>query len=43
MRPALLRPEPRFWGSSSGLCGSRVVISSNVERVIWRRPGDVGL
>jgi hypothetical protein len=27
----------------SGLYGSRVVISSKVERVICRRPGEVGL
>ena len=43
IRPALLRPESRFCGSSRGLYGSRVVISSKVDRVIWRRPGDVAL
>ena len=41
MRPALFRPDARFFGSSSGLCGWSVVISSNVERVIHRRPGEV--
>ena len=41
--PALLRPEPRICGSSSGLCGSLVVISSKVERVICRSPGEVAL
>jgi hypothetical protein len=39
----LFRPEPRFIGSRSGLYGSVLVISSNVERVIPRRPGEVGL
>src|SRR5687768_17275971 len=33
----------RVLGSSSGLCGSLVVISSNVGRVTKRRPGEVGL
>jgi hypothetical protein len=42
-RPWLLRPEPRFLGSSRGLYGSVVVISSNVERVMPRMPGEVGL
>ena len=43
MRPWLLRPLPRFFDSSSGLCGLSVVISSNVERVMNRRPGEVAL
>jgi hypothetical protein len=43
IRPALFRPEARFMGSRSGLWGVSVVISSNVERVIPRRPGEVGL
>jgi len=43
IRPALFRPEGRFCGSRSGLCGSSVVISSKVERVICRSPGDVAL
>jgi hypothetical protein len=30
-------------GSRSGLKGSRVVTSSNVERVMNRRPAEVGL
>ena len=30
-------------GRSSGLCGWSVVISSKVERVICRRPGEVAL
>ena len=40
--PWLLRPARRTSFSVSGLCGVSLVISSNVERVIWRRPGDVG-
>ena len=43
MRPWLLRPLPRLSDSRSGLWGSSVVISSNVERVMNRRPGEVGL
>ena len=43
MRPWLLRPLPRFVGSSSGLWGVVVVISSKVERVMNRRPGEVAL
>jgi hypothetical protein len=42
-RPWLFRPEPRFIGSRSGLCGWSVVISSKVERVMNRRPGEVAL
>jgi len=39
----VVAPEPRFLGSSSGLCGVSVVISSKVDRVMKRRPGEVGL
>src|SRR5215471_7210399 len=41
--PRLFRPPVRFSGSTSGLCGSCVVISSNTCTVWNRRPGDVGL
>jgi hypothetical protein len=40
--PWLLRPARRTSRSVSGLCGWSVVTSSNVARVIWRRPGLVG-
>ena len=40
--PRLLRPPERCSGSTSGLCGSDVVISSNVCTVWNRWPGDVG-
>src|SRR6202022_1754935 len=41
--PALLRPPVLCIGSTSGLCGSWVVISSNTATVWNRVPGDVGL
>src|SRR2546426_6790803 len=41
--PWLLRPPVRWFGSTSGLCGSLVVISSKVWTVWKRWPGDVGL
>src|SRR5262245_34837403 len=41
--PRLLRPPERCSGSTSGLCGSCVVISSNTCTVWNRCPGDVGL
>ena len=41
--PWLLRPPVLCSGSTSGLCGSCVVISSKVCTVWNRVPGDVGL
>src|SRR5436189_5342677 len=41
--PLLLRPPVLLSGSTSGLYGSCVVISSNVCTVLNREPGDVGL
>src|SRR3954453_13635125 len=41
--PRLLRPPDWCSGSTSGLCGSDVVISSKSWPVWNRRPGDVGL
>src|SRR2546425_7650394 len=41
--PRLLRPPVRWFGSTSGLCGSVAVISSKVWTVWNRWPGDVGL
>src|SRR5690242_14810789 len=41
--PRLLRPPDRCSGSTSGLYGSSVVISSNVCTVWNRDPGGVGL
>ena len=41
--PWLLRPPDWCSGSTSGLCGSDVVISSNTCTVWNRVPGDVGL
>src|SRR6185369_10111482 len=41
--PALFRPPDSCSGSTSGLCGSCVVISSNTATVWNRVPGDVGL
>src|SRR5215470_9440719 len=41
--PRLLRPPDRCSGSTSGLCGSLVVISSNTWTVWNRWPGVVGL
>src|SRR6185295_1679111 len=41
--PWLLRPPVLRIGSIRGLCGSCVVISSNVGTVWNRVPGDVGL
>ncbi len=41
--PGCSGPSRASGGSRSGLYGSVVVISSNVERVIPRRPGEVGL
>src|SRR6185503_5751270 len=41
--PWLLRPPDLRSGSTSGLYGSDVVISSNTCTVWNRRPGDVGL
>src|SRR6476661_10203386 len=41
--PWLLRPPDLCSGSTSGLYGSCVVISSNTCTVWNRRPGDVGL
>ena len=40
--PCALRPAFRTRFSVSGLCGWSVVISSNVERVVSRMPGEVG-
>src|SRR5437773_4669728 len=41
--PRLLRPPERCSGSTSGLYGRSVVMSSNVCTVWNREPGDVGL
>src|SRR3954468_15477384 len=41
--PRLLRPPVLLSGSTSGLYGSCVVISSKVWTVLNRDPGDVGL
>src|SRR5438132_11497981 len=41
--PTLLRPPVACIGSTRGLCGSSVVISSKVWTVWNREPGDVGL
>ena len=41
--PRLFRPPERCSGSTSGLCGSLVVISSKVWTVWNRWPGEVGL
>src|SRR5947199_666794 len=41
--PRLLRPPVRWFGSTSGLCGSVVVISSKTWTVWKRWSGDVGL
>src|SRR5262249_6987567 len=41
--PTLLRPPEVCIGSTNGLCGSSVVMSSKVCTVWNREPGDVGL
>src|SRR5690554_6862820 len=43
MRPLLLRPPELFSGAVKDFSGLVLVISSNVETVIPRRPGVVGL
>src|SRR5262252_10236889 len=43
MRPLLLRPAVFFIGSVSARSGRVLVISSNVDTDIPRRPGEVGL
>ena len=43
MRPWLLRPAVLLSGSVSASRGLVFVISSNVETVMPRRPGEVGL
>ena len=43
IRPFALRPPFLCSGSSSDFSGVALVISSNDEVAIWRRPGLVGL
>src|SRR5438876_4096162 len=43
MRPILFRPPLLFCATSSDFSGFFLVISSNVETLISRRPGEVGL
>src|SRR5438477_5522156 len=43
MRPMLLRPPVLFCGRRSDFSGFFLVISSNVDTLMARRPGDVGL